>query len=197
MDQGGQGREDRTGVKSDLRALPLDAQLERLLTGWRTLHPAAVMHYQPDTVPAPCVALDPRFAPALLNVLNNAAEASPTPIDLQATWHGGQLELTLVNQGAALPAVPLGSAWPPLGQSSQKGGLGLGMALTHAVVWESVISRGHGSRARPFACSTPWTRRSIRQKPRSTMFPTPLCQSNQTICRRRARTESPSFERPS
>lgn len=26
MDQGGQGREDRTGVKSDLRALPLDAQ---------------------------------------------------------------------------------------------------------------------------------------------------------------------------
>lgn len=121
-------------VRSAPPALPLDAQLERLLTGWRTLHPAAVMHYQPDTVPAPCVALDPRFAPALLNVLNNAAEASPTPIDLQATWHGGQLELTLVNQGAALPAVPLGSAWPPLGQSSQKGGLGLGMALTHATL---------------------------------------------------------------
>ena len=111
----------------------IDQTLASLLRQWRTLRPDVVVNYQPDPAPAPRLALDPSLAPALLNLLNNAADASPEAVDIRAQWSGPALGLTIHNHGPGLPAA-FAQGIPPLGTASSKGGMGLGVALAHATI---------------------------------------------------------------
>lgn len=108
-----------------------DLYMTQLLRQWRTLRPHVAARYQPDPGPAPRLALDAGITAALLNLLNNAADASPQEVDIDTDWSGAAFCLTIRNRGPGLSPQLLAAAGAP-GAPSSKGGLGLGVALAHA-----------------------------------------------------------------
>ena len=108
-----------------------DVYMTQLLRQWRTLRPDVVVHYRPDAAPAPWLAWDAGVTAALLNLLNNAADASPQDVDIDADWGGEAFCLTIRNRGPGLSPSLLAAIGAP-GAPSSKGGMGLGVALAHA-----------------------------------------------------------------
>lgn len=108
-----------------------DAYMAQLLRQWRTLRPDVAVRYQPDPAAAPQLALDAGVTAALLNLLNNAADASPQEVDIHTNWSGEAFCLTIRNRGPGLSPSLLAAAGTP-GAPSSKGGMGLGVALAHA-----------------------------------------------------------------
>ncbi|MDH4285719.1 MAG: sensor histidine kinase, partial [Gallionellaceae bacterium] len=81
---------------------PLDKFLATTLDEWQLLRPAVQCNYQASGAqPAPHMRADPALRAALLNLLNNAADASPEGIDVHARWDekGATLEIHDHGQG--------------------------------------------------------------------------------------------------
>jgi two-component system sensor histidine kinase RegB len=83
--------------------------------------------------PAPQLRIDPALRAALLNLLNNAADASPDEIDIEAHWDSGSFTLTIHDHGQGLTpeaAARAGSAF----FTTKEEGRGLGLFLANATV---------------------------------------------------------------
>lgn len=79
------------------------------------------------------IEVDPSFSHALLNFLNNAADASPRDVRLQAARAGESLLLRVEDRGPGIPpdiADSLGKRYV----SRKEGGLGLGVLLSSASI---------------------------------------------------------------
>ncbi len=128
---------ERAGVDraEAARSLDLEAWLEGLIARWRAQRPLVdpqVRLLGPR--PAPTVAPDDTLAQALLNLFNNAADASPTAIEIEARWDGVALCLDVLDRGRGIApelAPRLGRAPVPPPQAS---GLGLGLVLSFSAV---------------------------------------------------------------
>lgn len=113
---------------------PIAQQLDRLMANWRNLRPQVGLHYQPALATAPTLWLDPSFGPALLNLLNNAADASPDgEVTVHADWRAPLLIIRIRQAGTLTsrpafdhPAMPV--------NSSKQHGMGLGVFLAHATL---------------------------------------------------------------
>lgn len=108
-----------------------DLYLQQLAEKWRLLRPAVQVEtsWQPGSAPilAPPASLDQ----ALINLLNNAADASPGPVRLQGRTEGHGIRLDILDTGSG--PVPALRALAEPGQSS-KDGLGLGLFLSNASI---------------------------------------------------------------
>ncbi|HEU0187836.1 MAG TPA: ATP-binding protein, partial [Gallionellaceae bacterium] len=83
--------------------------------------------------PAPQVRIDPALRAALMNLLNNAADASPAGIEIEAQWDAARCTLRIHDHGPGLtPAVAasVGSAF----FTTKEHGRGLGFFLANATV---------------------------------------------------------------
>jgi len=93
-----------------------------------------ICHYRSiGAQPAPQIHLDPALRAALLNLLNNAADASPEAIDLQAYWDKETFTLEIQDHGKGLSpesAARAGTAF----FSTKEEGKGLGLLLANATV---------------------------------------------------------------
>ena len=74
--------------------------MKQLLERWQILHPEmnasiTLSEQQEDRE----VFFDPTIAPSLLNLLNNAAEASPQKVDVKVTWNTELLEICIRDYG--------------------------------------------------------------------------------------------------
>ena len=119
------------------RRIPLDAYLERLLEEWQLIRPHVVIAAAlASPRPAPEIATDRRLEQALLNLLDNAADASPDGLAFNAEWTAGTaaaLTIDILDSGPGIdPATAsrLGEAFV----SSKAGGLGIGFFLTNATL---------------------------------------------------------------
>ncbi len=119
------------------RRIPLDAYLERLLEEWQLIRPHVVITAAlAGPRPAPEIATDRRLEQALLNLLDNAADASPDGLAFNAEWTAGTaaaLTIDILDSGPGIdPATAsrLGEAFV----SSKAGGLGIGFFLTNATL---------------------------------------------------------------
>jgi len=119
------------------RRIPLDAYLERLLEEWQLIRPHVVIAAAlAGPRPAPEIATDRRLEQALLNLLDNAADASPDGLAFNAEWTAGTaaaLTIDILDSGPGIdPATAsrLGEAFV----SSKAGGLGIGFFLTNATL---------------------------------------------------------------
>lgn len=98
-----------------------------LLERWQLLRPgfAVQLTMAASLKPLP-LRLDATVSQALLNLINNAADASPNDIDLRVEQTREELVFTIADRGSGRPATI--SEVP----SSKKDGLGLGLKLSHA-----------------------------------------------------------------
>ena len=112
----------------------LDQLLADTLNEWQLLRPTAQYTYQTSGAqPAPRMLTDPALRAALLNLLNNAADASPQGIEIFAQWDKLRFTLEIHDHGpglAAAAAANIGTAF----FTTKENGRGLGYFLANATL---------------------------------------------------------------
>ncbi|MGV8844435.1 MAG: ATP-binding protein [Pseudomonas sp.] len=108
--------------------------LDTALNRWHLMRPEASYRYQRlGQGSTPRLAPSPDLTQALLNLLNNAADACPEKLDIRLDWDAVQLCISIRDHGAGVPlaiAEQLGKAF-----FTTKGkGFGLGLFLSQASV---------------------------------------------------------------
>jgi two-component system sensor histidine kinase RegB len=103
---------------------PLDDWLADLLDHWRLMWPGVEARLNLDGPrPGPLVRDDPMLVSVLANLLNNAARASPSGVELRARWDATWLNLAVLDRGPGL-AVEAGAG----------AGWGVGLTLARAAL---------------------------------------------------------------
>lgn len=112
----------------------LEQFIVETLDEWQLLRPTAQHHYHSSgSQPAPQQRIDPSLRAALLNLLNNAADASPDRIDILVRWNNENFTLEIQDHGQGLTpeaAASAGSAF----FTTKKEGRGLGLFLANATI---------------------------------------------------------------
>jgi len=113
---------------------PLEQFLAATLDEWQLLRPTVRCSFQAiGAQPAPQMYIAPALRAALLNLLNNAADASPEKIDIEAHWNADHFTLKIHDFGKGLTpeaAARAGSAF----FTTKEEGKGLGLLLANATV---------------------------------------------------------------
>lgn len=115
---------------------PLDAYLNALVERWRTTRPQVDARLRLEGVqPAPRIVTEQTFGQALLNILNNAADASPRAVELDARWTAAMLVFEVRDRGAGLTsAVEEHAGEPFFSTKTPGGGMGLGLFLARGTI---------------------------------------------------------------
>lgn len=112
----------------------LEQYIVDTLDEWQLLRPETQHRYHSSgTQPAPQVRINPSLRAALLNLLNNAADASPEKIDIFMRWDNKFFMLDIQDHGQGLTAeaaVNAGSAF----FTTKEEGRGLGLFLANATI---------------------------------------------------------------
>jgi two-component system sensor histidine kinase RegB len=113
--------------------LPLDDWLNALIERWRVL--------RPDARVVPRLSLSSRdFEPpdgleqAILNILNNAADAADAPVEFTATAAEDALVIDIADRGPGFSSEQKSQAGRVLFSGKPGRGWGMGLALTHATL---------------------------------------------------------------
>lgn len=120
------------------QAVELRDHLHQLLDGWLECRPDVRLQrmIDPDS-PTLNILAERTLDQALTNILDNAANASPGAVRLEAQWDRNRLEIRIEDRGPGLSqpdAARLGKQ--PFGEKHDqpRGGLGLGLFLAHATL---------------------------------------------------------------
>ncbi len=104
--------------------------LDDLMDEWRATRPVAALNYRnlvEDDVP---VVFDTALKQMVCNVLDNAAEASPKWLDVEAVRDGDMLTLTVTDDGPGFEPAMLEQFGKPYNSSKGRPGGGLGLFLS-------------------------------------------------------------------
>ncbi len=118
----------------------LDDYLQNILQQWQTMRPAVMMQYHAHGAhPAPSIVGDQTLSQAIMNILNNAADASPDHVMIDAQWSASELRMEICDRGAGLTPMTQARAGQMLFTTKAPdkigtGGLGLGLFLAHATL---------------------------------------------------------------
>lgn len=114
--------------------------IKQVLSYWQVLRPnvkTQLQQYHSTSIPT--IAVDTTLDQAIINLLNNAADASPLTIDISLKWDEHYWYLTIRDQGPGI-AIEIAEQLGKPFISTKGKGLGLGLFLTHAT-----IERYHGT----------------------------------------------------
>lgn len=115
-------------------AAPVDAYLGELLSHWQSSHAGARLHTDLDGPrPAPRLPADRGLRAALVNVLDNAAQANPARIDMRARWTSDTLVLDVLDYGPGMSDAAIARAGE-IPYSEKATGMGLGLFLAHRII---------------------------------------------------------------
>ncbi len=125
-------------LTSHAQETPDEISVESFVLGvldeWQLLRPTVQYRYRVAAVqPAPELRADRALRAALLNLLNNAADASPDEMDILLNWNDEHIVLEIRDQGPGLTpeaAARAGSAF----FTTKKEGRGLGLFLANATL---------------------------------------------------------------
>jgi two-component system sensor histidine kinase RegB len=114
--------------------LSVESFVHGVLDEWQLLRPTVHYRYQVSgNQTAPKLHADPALRAALLNLLNNAADASPDEMKILLNWDKKHIQLEIHDQGPGLTpdaASRAGSAF----FTTKKEGRGLGLFLANATL---------------------------------------------------------------
>ena len=115
-------------------ARPIRQYVNQLLERWQVLHPELNVSVRfIDNPRAREAFFYPTIAQSLLNLLNNAADASPEKVDVSVFWDEEKLEFSIRDYGKGLSSYQKDILNKPF-SSEKKDGLGIGLFLTHASI---------------------------------------------------------------
>jgi two-component system sensor histidine kinase RegB len=127
---------DQTGqVRADAgHRVELDRYLNDLIEEWRALRPEARANLRlTGHKPAPSIIADRTLSQTLLNIFNNAADASPLNVDIEGVWDEQELRVLVRDRGPGVPEHIRGH----LGEAfvtTKKTGMGLGLYLARSTL---------------------------------------------------------------
>jgi len=132
-----------------------DALIRRVADEWRLLRPACPLELRLQDGPAATVVADRTLDQALLNLLDNAADASPAGVELELGWAAGECRVDILDRGPGIDRNIAGRIGEPFVSTKREaGGMGLGLFLTNATVErlggrvERFARKGGGARTR-------------------------------------------------
>jgi two-component system sensor histidine kinase RegB len=113
------------------RGQALDVFLKELFNRWRALRPGVEVSLRLDGMqPAPVIVTEQTLMQAITNILNNAADASPHNVEVDAHWTNDELVLEISDRGPGLAPELAEVAGQPF-VTTKAEGLGLGLFLAH------------------------------------------------------------------
>lgn len=122
-----------TSNKGESEILPIKAFLNALLEQWTLLRPDTRLHISWQENCEYEIKAPTSIAHSLMNLLNNAADASPAEITVVVHIDAQQLEVRIQDYGPGIdPAIA-----EQLGRNvvtTKGGGIGIGLLLTHATI---------------------------------------------------------------
>lgn len=130
-------------------AMPVGDFLDDVITEWRQQQPGVSFDSNIGSGPPDSMLIAERtLAQALINILNNAADASPSDVRLEATWSAAELTLEISDRGPGLGDM-LQHQLGKMPVSTKFEGLGVGLYLAHASIERmggtlSLRNRTHG-----------------------------------------------------
>jgi two-component system sensor histidine kinase RegB len=119
------------------RVIPVTEYIDEVIKQWRTHKASAKLSFviSPDVVLEAQIIAERTLTHSIINILNNAAEASPPEkgIEFQANWDRQQAVFVIRDYGSGLPPELLNFAGKqPV--VSKKRGLGVGLFLTYSTI---------------------------------------------------------------
>ncbi|MFA7387524.1 MAG: ATP-binding protein [Thiohalobacteraceae bacterium] len=120
----------------EARAMPLDDYLNAVVERWRLMRPGVWVNARwQNPLPPPQVMDEQALSQALLNLFNNAADASPEEIDIVARWDEELLQLDILDRGPGIDHDTARKAGQVAVQSTKREpGLGLGLLISNATI---------------------------------------------------------------
>jgi two-component system sensor histidine kinase RegB len=115
---------------------PLDDWLHDLVGRVSALRPNVEVRTSIEgPLPAPRIVAEQTLGQAILNVLNNAADASPEQVELAAHWNDAMLEVDVCDRGPGVaPDVQQAAGRAPISTKQAGEGLGLGLFLANTTL---------------------------------------------------------------
>lgn len=114
--------------------VPVVQYLENLVAEWRRAHPEVILTVDAQShAPCPAILADQLLGQALVNILDNAREASPKAVHIESRWDHTQWHLTVRDFGPGLMP-EMHRRVGKQGFSTKPHGMGLGLYLTHQVI---------------------------------------------------------------
>lgn len=112
----------------------VDYFLCQVLDKWQLMRPAVQFTYRGSGVqPAPQILNTQLLSQSILNLLNNAADASLKHIEIEVTWNYEELHLKILDYGEGLTGEAVQRAGQPFFTSKAPGqGFGIGLFLANA-----------------------------------------------------------------
>jgi len=126
----------RAGAERLDRAPPqaADRWLDSLRQHWHAVRPQAASRLTIAAAgPAPELLADQRLEQALLNLLNNAANATAQPLEIRLGWNEAELSIDIRDLGPGFPPAVLENAGLR-GLPAHAGGSGVGLLLTRTAI---------------------------------------------------------------
>lgn len=117
-------------------ALGIEEFFDAVVADWQALRPDVDVRYARNgPLPAPRVVVDRTLRQAIVNVLNNAADASVARVEIEGHWSAETLTLAVRDDGPGLS----GEAQAHAGHTPYSGkppgdGLGIGLLLAHSTL---------------------------------------------------------------
>lgn len=108
------------------------AQFKKHLQEWQNLRPQVKLSWQQQTAEPLYLNIDGVFWPAVLNILNNAADAGDNQVEMTTSVQDAHLVIEIINRSGSLPQEHLEQAGLSALPSQKPSGLGLGMKLSYA-----------------------------------------------------------------
>ncbi len=119
-----------------LAPLPADRYLDGLIEQWQIIRPGvALTRIRSGRFPAPHIAAETTLSQAIMNLLNNAADASPHCVEFHLNWNEHQLSIQICDRGPGLAPEILANAGQPFFTTKAPGkGAGIGLFLANASI---------------------------------------------------------------
>jgi two-component system sensor histidine kinase RegB len=119
----------------DANGIALDDFLENTIQRWRDIRPAVQLSCAfKGSTPAPKIVTDLALGMALINLLDNAADASPERVDIEGEWDHSLLTLHIRDYGAGLTEEAARHAGTPFFTTKREEGMGLGLYLSRIIL---------------------------------------------------------------